>query len=155
MILTATSCIEGSAILQHHDLVTAEAIVDGGIEHQARQRGGRTEQDDLLRTQPPEVARTALNASRERGGTQPDTASRGAPSGGPSTPASAHTAARIHRNPGRRPLRTHRQRQPRATRQYAARATAPSSRLPAAPERNPEQAKNVPPAGNQTRLYCV
>ena len=95
--------------------------------HHAGQRGGRTEQLDLLRTQPPEVARTERNASRERGGTQPDTASRGAPGGLPSTPASAHTAARIHRNPGRRPVHTHREQQPRATRQCATRATAPSS----------------------------
>ena len=31
MTLTATSRIEGTAILQHHDLVTAEAIVDANV----------------------------------------------------------------------------------------------------------------------------
>ena len=43
-----------------------------GIEHHAGQQRGRTEQDELLRTRPHEVARTELNADRERGGTQAD-----------------------------------------------------------------------------------
>ena len=88
MTLTATSRIEGIAILQHHDLVTAEAIVDANVleqRHRAPRRSARrrTEQDELLRTQPPEVARTEPNADRERGGTQADV-----------RPQQAHTAQR-------------------------------------------------------------
>ena len=161
MILTATSCIEGSAILQHHDLVTAEAIVDANVLEQRHRaprpsarrphRAGRPPPHTAARGCPHCTERLS-GASRHATGYR---LKRGAPSGVPSTPASAHTAARIHRSPGRRPVRTHREQQPRATKQHAARAIAPSSRLPAAPEGNPEQAKNVPPAGNQTRLYCV
>ena len=96
MIRTATSRIERIAILQHHDLVTAEAIVDAtslrsGIEHHAGQRGGRTEQDDLLRTQPPEVARTErLSEARRHATGYPP---QGVHPAAPSAPASAHTAA--------------------------------------------------------------
>ncbi len=46
--------------------------LSSGIEHHAGQQRGRTEQDELLRTRPHEVARTELNADRERGGTQAD-----------------------------------------------------------------------------------
>ncbi len=44
MTLTATSRIEGIAILQHHDLVTAEAIVDANVleeRHRAPRRSAR------------------------------------------------------------------------------------------------------------------
>ena len=44
MTLTATSRIEGTAILQHHDLVTAEAIVDANVleqRHRAPRRSAR------------------------------------------------------------------------------------------------------------------
>ncbi len=131
MILTATSRIEGIAILQYHDLVTAEAIVDANVledRHQAPRRSARRPHR-AARPPPHTAARglPALNASRERGGTQPDNHLKACTQRRASAPASAHTAARIHRNPGRRPVRTHREQQPRATRQYVTRAPAPSS----------------------------
>ena len=113
MSLTATSRIEGIAILQHHDLVTGEGIVGANhLEERHRaprrsatrpHRAGRPPGHTAVRGCPPE-----LNASRERGGTQTHTRLKGAPSGAPIVPASTHTAARIHRNPGRRAGRMHR-----------------------------------------------
>jgi hypothetical protein len=113
-------------------MVTGETIIGANVleeRHQAPrgQHGGRTERDGLLRTQPPEVARTEPNACRERGGTQTDGRRQ-----------EAHTAERrqcrerahggAHPSkiradaPSARP-----EQQPRVTKPYTTRATAPSS----------------------------
>ena len=109
MIPTATSRIEGIAILQHHDLVTGEAIVGPNLleqRHRAPRRSARstassrTTSSAPSRPRLPALNRTPLGSEAARNRIP---ASRGAPSGAPSTPASARTGARIHRNPGHLP----------------------------------------------------
>ncbi len=109
MIPTATSRIEGIASLQHHDLVTGEAIVGPNLleqRHRAPRRSARstassrTTSSAPSRPRLPALNRTPLGSEAARNRIP---ASRGAPSGAPSTPASARTAARIHRNPGHLP----------------------------------------------------
>ena len=131
MILTATSRIEGIAILRHHDLVTGEAIVGGNVleeRHRAPRRSARRPAPSRTTSSAHSRPRLpALNASRERTGTQPDTLLKGrtqrrAVNAGERAHGGAHPSKS---GPTRRPYVT--EQHPRATKQYAAWATAPSS----------------------------
>ena len=131
MILTATSRIEGIAILRHDDLVTGEAIVGGNVleeRHRAPRRSARRPAPSRTTSSPHSRPRLpALNASRERTGTQLDTRLKGrtqrrAVNAGERAHGGAHPSKP---GPTRRPYVT--EQQPRATKQYAAWATAPSS----------------------------
>jgi hypothetical protein len=71
-ILTGANRIKGMEILQHHDVVIGETIV-GANDLEERHRTPRCQQgatpnDAPLGTQSLEVARTELDASRERNG---------------------------------------------------------------------------------------
>ena len=103
-------------LLLQHDIVTGEAIVARNVVSGAASsstpvsKTGRTEQDDLLGTQPPEVARTepsALSGTRRHASGWPP--SRAAHSGAPIQCRRARTRPRAFvEDPGRRAVRTHR-----------------------------------------------
>ena len=147
MTLTATSRIEGIAILQHHDLVTVPPERTESATASERY-AARHLTETAISGQAPSVARREPASTRRV--QRPREPARYAPSeGGQEDP------------PPRSERRPPRKREAACNLTGGQRtggrvvSTSRHSRLPAAPEGNPEQAKNTQPAGNKTRLYGV